>query len=102
MDARRSGTVLDLRALAEAVSAEYATDILALAFASGPAPGADAVRGAVAALKEGSLKSRLKHVQEEIQKAADPAEHAALILQKLELAREIESLSAGPTQATGT
>ncbi len=98
-DARRSGAVLDLRQLAEVVPTESAPDILALAFASGSEPDLEAARGAAAALKEGFLKVRLKRVQDEIQAAADPADHAALILQKLALAREIQGLEAGPSRS---
>jgi DNA primase len=107
-EAFKRGERWDLRRIAEAAPEEARAEILALAFAPGEEPGAAEARGALAALHGRVLGRRLREVQEEIERTADPAARSRLMLEKVSLAREMQGLgtaeagaAAGPVHGGG-
>jgi hypothetical protein len=107
-EAYRRGERWDLRRIAESAPEEASAEILALAFAPGDEPGAAEARGAVAAMHGRVLGRRLREVQEEIERTADPAARSRLMLEKVSLAREMQGLgtaeagaAAGPVHGGG-
>lgn len=100
LDARRSGIVPDLRALADVVAEANTTDIHALAFAPGPEPDREGAHRAVDALCRVELETRKRDLQERLQTASDPREQADLASRKLAVQREINAL--GAAAPTGT
>ncbi len=98
-EAFKRGERWNLRRIAEAAPEEARAEILALAFAPGEEPGAVEVRGALAALHGRVLGRRLREVQEEIERTADPAVKTRLMLEKVSLAREIQGLGAATAGA---
>lgn len=99
-DAHGRGEPWDLRRMAESVADDVRPQVLALAFAPGEEPGAAEVRGAIASLRGRSLGRRLREVQEEIERTADPAARSRLLMEKVSLAKEIQAL--GPAAPAGS
>ncbi len=98
-DARGRGESWDLRRLAESAPEGVRSQLLALAFAPGEEPGVAEARGALASLHGRSLNQRLREVQEEIERTADPAARSQLLMEKVSLAKEIQAL--GPAAPAG-
>ena len=99
-EAAARGEAWDGRRLAEAAEGPLAEEVLAALFAPGPEPGIDDARGAVAALQERALRARMKELQEAIERAADGAERARLLAEKVALAKELHGLGAAPGGGT--
>ena len=101
-EAYKRGERWDLRRIAEAAPEEARAEILALAFAPGDEPGAAEARGALAAMHGRVLGRRLREVQEEIERTADPAARTQLMLEKVSLAREMQGLGTAEAGAAAS
>jgi len=101
-EAFKRGERWDLRRIAEAAPEEARAEILALAFAPGDEPGTVEARGALAALHGRVLGRRLREVQAEIERTADPAARTKLLLEKVSLAREIQGLGTAEAGAAAS
>lgn len=95
-----SGSVPDLPELSRDLPEEDRAELLRLAFAEGPAPDGEQVRGVLRHLEEEELRGRLRSLQRLIEMEEDPQEVDRLLEEKVTLARRIAAMSgAGSTAA---